>query len=243
MIVRTLQEANEIKVFKRAISHVLVNSDDDVGHSLIDVKICAGKETTIEKEYSDSFKTHAYYNIRGEGMGVIDGDKFKINPGTLIACATQKCVVLTAQTDMHVAAIFSSENAVPTTIVRNLEDLYHTERDVFWGNGRSRRLLIRQDGLGFALCITMGNSDTDSLIRYENHFESCYYISGTGEYKWECGNHPIKTGYDQGTVFIMNKHDTHHMRVADETVCLSIFSPPIEGNERHNFKNGNASSY
>lgn len=43
---------------------------------------------------------------------------------------------------------------------------------MFWGNGQSRRLLVRKDGLGFALCITFGNANTDSPLQYRNHFES-----------------------------------------------------------------------
>jgi hypothetical protein len=145
---------------------------------------------------------------------------------------------------MRVAAIFcyTGIKHVPTT-QRSLAKIHGTDRDVFWGNGQSKRMLVKRDGLGFAFCVTVGNPDTDSLLEYRNNLESCYYISGTGEYDWGSGKHPILTDKGQATVFIMNNHDTHHMRINQESVCLSIFTPPIEGNESHDFSSGRPSSY
>ena len=68
-----------------------------------------------------------------------------------------------------------------------------------------------------------------------------YYVAGTGEYNWEDGKnrHPILTDGSDGTVMIMNYHDKHHMVITEKpSICLSIFYPPIEGNEKHDFNAG-----
>lgn len=43
---------------------------------------------------------------------------------------------------------------------------------------------------------------------------------------WDTNRHPIDTGEGASTVFIMNRNDAHRMVVKDESICLSIFSPP-----------------
>lgn len=137
----------------------------------------------------------------------------------------------------------TEEELPPEPLVRRVADTLGTPRDVFWGNGQSRRLLVKSDGFGFALCQTLGNQDTDSPLQYRNHFESCYYVKGSGKYVWETGSHPIDTNGAGGTAFIMNRNDPHRMVVDDPSICISVFSPPIEGHESHDFSAGASSSY
>lgn len=114
---------------------------------------------------------------------------------------------------------------------------------MFWGAGSSKRLLVKRDGLGFAFCVTNGHADNDSPLEYRNHLESCYYIEGTGEYVWQDGSRPILTEDEEATVFVMNLHDAHRMVIRDESVCLSIFTPAIEGTQAHDFTRAATSSY
>ena len=65
--------------------------------------------------------------------------------------------------------------------VRRLSDVVGTERDVDWGSGQSRRLLIKKDNMGFAFLDTIVNAGTDVLLQYRHHLESVYCIEGEGE--------------------------------------------------------------
>lgn len=242
MIVRTLQSAEPIMLFG-CDARLLVKTTDNVGHVLIDTKIGAGTVGVIEDDYLATFDAHAHYCIDGRGACTINGNDYRIAPGTLVATSTVHNVSIRADSDLRIASVFGWNSETQSIVVRGLGEIRGTERDVFWGNGWSRRLLVRKDGMGFALCITTGNPDTDSRMQYRNNHESCYYLSGTGEYEWETGKYPIETGLEQATVFIMNQHDTHHMRVKNESVCISIFVPPIEGTERHDFSKTEASCY
>lgn len=243
MIVRTLKDAVAVDIFEDAQAYRLVAIEDGMGHSLYDVTLGTGDHTTIRPEYLSHFKAQAYYCLQGKGVAKLDGEEYPMTPGSLVATTAANPVVLTGHSIFCFAAIFNTEEAISTTVVRHLDEVLGTERDVAWGNGQSRRMLVRKDGLGFAFCVTLGHSNTDSHIQYRNHYESCYYIQGSGEYEWGEGKHPIDTDTDQGTVFIMNEHDTHNMRVRDESICLSIFTPPIEGNESHDFSADDVSSY
>lgn len=88
---------------------------------------------------------------------------------------------------------------------------------MFWGNGYSRRFLLQEDGFGITVCNTLGFADSDSPLNYTQHLEACYYIQGTGEYAWEkdTQRHPILAEGESGTVFIMDQHDSHNMRIKE----------------------------
>ena len=125
-------------------------------------------------------------------------------------------------------------------IVRTLRDVAGTERDVSWGNGQSRRLLVEKDGLGFAFMETLVLAGTDTFIQYRNHLEACYCIEGSGEIEDEDGRkHPI----ERGTLYALDRHDAHHLRAFTDMRLISVFNPPIRGDERHNLAGNETSSY
>lgn len=243
MIARTSKEAKKVTLFGSSNASLLVDSSDGIGYILVDTKIDGKKANTVEKQYLSSYDTQAHYCVEGEGIGTINNSEYQIKPGTLIATTTGNSITVISEKDMRIVSIFCSGIDTPTVFVKDLEEICGTERDVFWGNGYSRRFLVRKDGFGFALCVTTGNSGTSSRLHYPNHLESCYYVSGTGEYVWESGKQSITTQDGMGTIFIMNENDPHIMRIEEESVCLSIFTPPIEGHESHNLSDERSSIY
>lgn len=50
-------------------------------------------------------------------------------------------------------------------IIRKLEDIKNTDRDVEWGNGHSYRFLLNKDGMGFTLTETTVEAGTSILIQ------------------------------------------------------------------------------
>lgn len=125
-------------------------------------------------------------------------------------------------------------------IVRTLQGIAGTERDVNWGNGQSRRFLLERDGMGFAFTETLILAGTNISIQYRNHVEACYCIEGSGEIEDEHGNkHPI----ERGTLYALDKHDPHRLRAWTDMRLISVFNPPIRGDEKHNLAGSDTSSY
>jgi len=125
-------------------------------------------------------------------------------------------------------------------IVRSLDGILNTERDVDWGSGHSRRLLLKRDGMGFALADTTVTAGTEVTLQYKNHVEACYVIEGTGELEFGNGQvEPIRPGL----MYALDQHDRHTVRAHTDLRIVSVFNPPIEGPERHSLKPGEASSY
>lgn len=102
--------------------------------------------------------------------------------------------------------------------------------------GISYRSVLKKDGLGFAMMKTVIDKGGPYFWSYQNHQESCYCVSGeayledmiTGEV------HKIK----EGVTYIVDKHQPHLFTALTEVVLISVFNPPLVGNETHD-ENGN----
>ena len=125
--------------------------------------------------------------------------------------------------------------------VRSIEALKGGNRDVDWGNGKSYRLLVEDDGMGFTVCHTIVRAGTQSLLHYRRHLEACYCISGEGEVEDMQGNvFPVRPG----DIYVLDKHDRHYLRGGKEDLVLvSVFNPPLKGTERHDLNNPDGSAY
>jgi L-ectoine synthase len=126
-------------------------------------------------------------------------------------------------------------------IVRTLDDVIGSERDVAWGNGQSRRLLVARDDMGYALTDTTVNAGTESLLEYRNHWEACYCIAGEGEVEADGVVHSIRPG----TMYALDQHDRHVLRARTTMRLVCVFRPALRGNEAHHLDGpvGAASSY
>ncbi len=127
-------------------------------------------------------------------------------------------------------------------IIRSLNNIIGTSRDVEWGNGNSRRFLIEKDGMDYSLTDTITKAGTKSLLEYKNHLEACYCIEGNGEVQ------DIKTGQvypiSPGTMYALDKHDKHYLIANDEDLRLvCVFSPALKGDESHNLESTASSAY
>lgn len=116
-------------------------------------------------------------------------------------------------------------------IVRSLEDVKGTERDVQTPNWASRRLLLKSDGMGFSLHETTVFPGTETSICYANHLEAVYCIEGEGEVETleDGAVHPIRPG----VVYALDHHDRHHLRAKTTMRLVCVFNPPLTGREVH----------
>lgn len=119
-------------------------------------------------------------------------------------------------------------------IVRQLQDAEQTNRRIVSpdGNWESTRMLLKGDNMGFSFHITTIYAGADFLMHYQNHLESVYCISGTGEVETlaDGKRYPIMPG----TLYVLDKHDQHILRAFTEIKMACVFNPPLNGTEVHN---------
>jgi L-ectoine synthase len=118
-------------------------------------------------------------------------------------------------------------------IVRTLDATLGTERDVRAENGNwvSRRLLLKDDGMGFSFHDTTIFAGTETYIWYKNHLEAVYCVGGEGEIEdLTTGEiHPIR----DGTLYALNGHERHYLRAKRDMRLICVFNPPLSGREVH----------
>lgn len=115
-------------------------------------------------------------------------------------------------------------------IVRNIESLRGTERQIDSENWSSIRLILKDDDMGFSFHETTLYPDTETEIYYKNHLETVYCIEGTGQIQEDDGTvHNI----NPGTVYALDKHDKHVLRAFSKMRMICVFNPALVGPEKH----------
>lgn len=117
-------------------------------------------------------------------------------------------------------------------IVRKLEDLEGTERDVHAPTFVSRRFLLAKDGMGFSLHDTVLYAGTETEIHYQNHLEAVYCLEGMAEIIELDGEGAVHK-IEPGTMYALDQHERHLLRAITDFRALCVFNPPVTGKEVH----------
>ena len=116
-------------------------------------------------------------------------------------------------------------------IIRSLDSIVGTERDVSAPTWSSRRLLLAGDGMGFSFHDTIIEAGTETQMWYRNHLEAVYCIEGDGTLEdVNAGEvHEIRAG----TMYALDRHDRHVLRARTRMRMVCAFNPPCTGAEVH----------
>ncbi|MCP3012225.1 ectoine synthase [Nocardiopsis dassonvillei] len=114
---------------------------------------------------------------------------------------------------------------------------------VDWGNGTSDRLLVEDDNLGFTVAHTVVRAGTVSRLQYANHLEACYCIAGSGLVESADGG--VRIDLSPGVLYALDQHDPHLLIASEheDLELVSVFNPPLRGDERHDLDALEFSSY
>jgi L-ectoine synthase len=116
-------------------------------------------------------------------------------------------------------------------IVRSLEEVVGTQRDVEGEGWRSRRLLLRRDGLGFSLHDTTVEAGEVLQLQYKHHLEACYCLEGEADLvDLASGEHHTIA---PGTMYALDEHDRHTLTVQRDLRLVCVFNPALTGAEVH----------
>lgn len=116
-------------------------------------------------------------------------------------------------------------------IVRSVKDIEGTARDVMTPNWASRRLLLREDGMGFSLHETTVFAGTETYIWYKHHLESVFCIEGEGEVQALADGRTYRI--KPGVMYALDRHDKHYLRAKTTMRLVCVFNPPLTGREVH----------
>jgi L-ectoine synthase len=102
---------------------------------------------------------------------------------------------------------------------------------VLFTGGTSYRVVLENDGLGFAMMETKVNQGGPYKWHYKRHQEACMCISG------EAILEDLATGeisnIKAGVTYLVDKHQPHLFTALTDVVLISVFNPPLTGLETH----------
>ena len=116
-------------------------------------------------------------------------------------------------------------------IVRTIEGITGTERDVSGESWRSRRIVLRSDGMGVSMSWTEIHAGSEMTLWYKNHLECNLIIEGEGEVEDCATGERLPLG--PGTLYALDKHDRHIVRAHTDMKLVCTFTPPLSGRETH----------
>ena len=118
-------------------------------------------------------------------------------------------------------------------IVKRLRDIIGTDHDVHANGWNSRRLLLKDAGMGYSVHDTVIHEGAELHMHYKNHLEAVYLIEGEGEIEVvEDGTvHPLEAF----TIYALDRHDQHILRAnkGSHMRMVCVFNPPVSGREVH----------
>ncbi len=116
-------------------------------------------------------------------------------------------------------------------IVRNLNDIRKSDRNVETNGWHSDRLLLKDDKMGFSFHVTTMFAGEELQMHYQNHLEAVLVMQGEGTIE-DLGTgltHELKPG----VMYALNANDRHIVRPVKDIVCACVFNPPVTGREVH----------
>lgn len=116
--------------------------------------------------------------------------------------------------------------------VRTIAEITNTERHVRGKGFDSLRLILAKDGMGFSVHKTVIPKGEPEHWHYTHHLESCYCIQGRGLLTNLETSEVFEIVPD--TIYILDNHDDHTFQALEDTVLISVFNPPVTGQEVHN---------
>ncbi|MFP3913953.1 MAG: ectoine synthase [Actinomycetota bacterium] len=117
-------------------------------------------------------------------------------------------------------------------IVRSVNEITGTDRDVDAPTFVSRRLLLAKDGMGFSLHDTLLYAGTETEIHYQNHLEAVYCLEGMAEIVELEGDGRVHK-IEPGMMYALDQHDRHLLRAITDFRAVCVFNPPLTGREVH----------
>ncbi len=102
--------------------------------------------------------------------------------------------------------------------------------------GKSKRIIVKSNNMGFGLCETHVKKGGPYHWHYKNHLEACYCVSGIG-FLTNLSN-DMNYKITEGVTYILDKNDDHLFEAITDVVLISVFNPPLNGDETHD-KDGN----
>ena len=114
-------------------------------------------------------------------------------------------------------------------LIRSLDQVNGTERDVSGEGWRSRRLVVAEDGTPYSFHITVLDRGTRLHFEYTRHRETVYCIKGNGTISDLATGETITL--QPGGLYSAGIGEPHEIVALSEMTLACVFTPALDGSE------------
>ena len=256
MFVRTLADAEAAGNLKiqwdgKVRSARFLTAADGMGISYHLNWVDAGLSTRLW--YKNHWEANYIVSGGGKVTDLTTGESWALTPGTLYNVGPNDRHVFEIDEDEYHASIFypalagseshdadgaySPSGPVPETdkrmFVRGADEMRGAGKELVQAGGQARsiRMLTAADELGFSLSDVHIAAGAAITHWYKHHWEANHVLAGSGTVE------DLTTGeswsLEPGVLYCVGPKDRHRVTAEADIHQLSVFCPPLRGDEKH----------
>jgi L-ectoine synthase len=219
-----------------------LTKQDGLGFSVTVATLPAGQSQDL------CFTNHWETSLVLEGLGVLQerasGARHVLEPGVLYCVGPELGHEIKADTDLKVMGVLNpalnrdTRAGLPRIVVSSPGDLQVMGRAKRSASGNSDllRYLLARDGMGFTISDCRITAGRRNRLWYRNHWEANLILDGLGSVE-DLASGTV-TALTPGVFYCVGPDDRHVVRTETPLHLLSIFNPPLAGDERHDNQGG-----
>lgn len=257
MFIRTLKELEQLGRVKSLVNNTtrsarFLLAADGMGFSYNDNRVTKGSDAFLW------YKHHweANYIISGKGLltDLTSGEKWVLEPGVLYVVGPNDKHRFQVTEDEHHMSVFcpalrgdekhdkdgayEASGPLPKKsdrrmFVKRADEMRAAGKEMKAANGQTQviRMLTAADDLGFSLSDVHMKAGADANLWYKHHWEANHILSGAGEVTDLASRKSWKL--EPGMAYSVGPKDRHRLRAHTDLHLISVFCPPLRGDEQH----------
>jgi len=256
MFIRSFEDRQAAGMVKSLVNGTtqsarFLTAADGLGFSYNENRI--GNGSDINLWYKHHWEANYIVAGKGEVTDLTSGQKWTLEPGVLyvvgpndrhrfhIAGAERHvsvfCPALRGDERHDADGAYAASGPVPKTsqrmFVKRADEMRAAGKELVVANGKARsiRMLTQADAVGFSLSDVHLDAGAEAVLWYKHHWEANHILAGTCEVTDLATSRVHRL--TSGMAYCVGPKDRHKLRAVTDVHLLSIFSPPLKGDEQH----------
>jgi L-ectoine synthase len=256
MFVRSFEERRVAGMVKSLVNNTtqsarFLTAADGLGFSYNENRIGNGSDVNLW--YKHHWEANYIVSGKGDVTDLTSGDKWVLEPGVLYVVGPNdrhRFHIIGAEHHISIfwpplkgderhdaEGAYAASGPVPRTtrrmFMRRADEMRAAGKELVVANGKARtiRMLTQADNVGFSLSDVHLDAGAEAVLWYKHHWEANHVLAGTAEVT----NLTTQQSWQltAGMAYYVGPKDRHRLRAATDVHVLSIFRPPLRGDEQH----------
>ena len=256
MFVRSFEDRQAAGMVKSLVNNTtqsarFLTAADGLGFSYNENRI--GNGADINLWYKHHWEANYIVSGKGEVTDLASGQKWALSPGALYVVGPNDrhrfhilgaerhisvfCPPLKGDERHDADGAYAASGPVPATsqrmFMRRADEMRAGGKELVVANGKARtiRMLTQADKVGFSLSDVHVDAGAEAVLWYKHHWEANHILAGTAEVTDLTTKHSWRL--TSGMAYYVGPRDRHKLRAVTDAHLISIFCPPLRGDEQH----------